>query len=157
MHRAETCKASCGKLMEAILHADASPLQWEGLTGVPLDTNDNVSFILLGAPTFAKIDDLLRGISFNAYVWKFQAIHACQFCMHDFLRYCRFSACLCHHKLKQFPSTLSCRPGLCVPRGCQNRRPCQRAISAGRWHSRVTIRMGHCGGALRAQATRRAS
>ena len=41
--------------------ADASPLEWEGLTRVPLDTNDNVSFILLGAPTFAKIDDLLGG------------------------------------------------------------------------------------------------
>ena len=41
--------------------ADASPLQWEGLTGVPLDTDDNVSFILFGSPTFAKIDDLLRG------------------------------------------------------------------------------------------------
>ena len=41
--------------------ADASPLEWEGLTGVPLDTNDNVSFILFGSPTFAKIDDLLRG------------------------------------------------------------------------------------------------
>ena len=41
--------------------ADASPLEWERLTRVPLDTNDNVSFILLGAPTFAKIDDLLGG------------------------------------------------------------------------------------------------
>lgn len=42
--------------------ADASPLEWEGLTGVPLDTNDNVSFILFGSPTFAKIDDLLGGM-----------------------------------------------------------------------------------------------
>ncbi len=41
--------------------ADASPLQWEGLTGVPLDANDNVSFILFGSPTFAKINDLLGG------------------------------------------------------------------------------------------------
>lgn len=41
--------------------ADASPLEWEGLTGVPLDTDDNVSFILFGSPTFAKIDDLLGG------------------------------------------------------------------------------------------------
>ena len=54
----------------AIPRADASPLQWEGLTGVPLDTDENVSFILLGAPTFAKIDDLLRGNAFNAWVWK---------------------------------------------------------------------------------------
>lgn len=43
------------------LRADASPVEWERLTGVPLDTNDAVSCVLLAAPTFARIDDLLQG------------------------------------------------------------------------------------------------
>ena len=34
---------------------------------MPLDTNDNVSFILFGSPTFAKIDDLLRGGCFHTF------------------------------------------------------------------------------------------
>ena len=40
----------------------------ERLTGVPLDADDSVSYVLLAAPTFAKIDDLLQG--------KTEALHA---------------------------------------------------------------------------------
>ena len=44
-----------------MLLSDASPMEWERLTGAPLDTEDNLSFVLLAAPTFAGTDDLLQG------------------------------------------------------------------------------------------------
>ena len=37
--------------------SDASPIEWERLTGAPLDTEDNLSFVLLAAPTFAGTED----------------------------------------------------------------------------------------------------
>jgi hypothetical protein len=41
--------------------ADASPVEWEKVVNVPLDTNENVSMVLLGAPSFSKIEDVLAG------------------------------------------------------------------------------------------------
>lgn len=38
-------------------------MEWERLTGVPLDADESVGYVLLAAPTFAKIDDLLQGKS----------------------------------------------------------------------------------------------
>ncbi|KAK9902118.1 hypothetical protein WJX75_004921 [Coccomyxa subellipsoidea] len=44
--------------------ADASPLEWERVTQVPLDTNDNVNLVLLASPSFAKINDVMAGLDF---------------------------------------------------------------------------------------------
>ncbi|EIE18487.1 hypothetical protein COCSUDRAFT_68226 [Coccomyxa subellipsoidea C-169] len=44
--------------------ADASPLEWEKVTRVPLDTNDNVNLVLLASPSFAKINDVMAGLDF---------------------------------------------------------------------------------------------
>lgn len=41
---------------------DASPLEWERVTQVPLDTNDNVNLVLLASPSFAKINDVMAGV-----------------------------------------------------------------------------------------------
>ena len=50
------------------IYSDASPIEWEGLTGAPLDTEDNLSFVLLAAPTFAGTDDLLQGEAHRPYL-----------------------------------------------------------------------------------------
>lgn len=50
-----------------MLGADASPMQWEKLIGVPLDTDDNVNLVILASPSFQKINDVLAGVSLAAF------------------------------------------------------------------------------------------
>jgi len=51
-----------------VLGADASPMQWEKLIGVPLDTNDNVNLVVFASPSFQKINDVLAGVALTAFV-----------------------------------------------------------------------------------------